>query len=52
MIYRNRRIYDFKMRINKSEKDMIQTLTEEGKYKSASDMVRSLIKERFDESRQ
>lgn len=52
MIYRNRRVYDFKMRINKKEKDMIQFLTEEGNFKSASEMVRSLIKERYDESGQ
>ena len=52
MIYKNRRVFDFKMRINKKEKDMINTLTEEGNYKSASEMVRSLIKEAYDESRQ
>ena len=52
MIYRNRRIYDFKMRINATEKRMIKELTEDGEYKSASEMVRSLIKEKYDESGQ
>lgn len=52
MIYKNRRVFDFKMRINKKEKDMISTLTKEGGFKSQSDMVRKLIKEAYDESRQ
>ena len=51
MIYRNRRVYDFKMRVNATERKMIKELTEEGNYKSASEMVRSLIKEAYDESR-
>lgn len=51
MNYKNKRVFEFKMRINQGEKQMMETLLNEGNYESLSHMVRSLIKERFDESR-
>lgn len=52
MIHRNRRIYTFKMRINTTEKRMIQELVDDGEYKSASEFVRTLIKQKYDERKE
>ena len=52
MIHRNRRIHNFKMRINTTEKRMIEELVYDGDFKSASEMVRSLIKEKYDERKE
>ena len=48
MNYKNKRVFEFKMRLNGEEKKMMDTVYDGGNYESLSHMVRSLIKKEYD----
>lgn len=48
MNWKNKKVHEFRMRVNQKEKDMIRTLTDEYNLNSQSELVRTLIRKEYD----
>lgn len=45
--WQTRKVYDIKIRLNKTEKDLFQKTCEAGGYENQSQMVRALVRKEF-----
>lgn len=48
MNWKNRKVHEFRMRVNQKEKEMIKFLADEYNLRSQSELVRTLIRKEYD----
>ena len=48
MNWKNKKVHEFRMRVNQKDKDMIRFLTDEYDLTSQSELVRTLIRKEYD----